>query len=117
MRFRNRLNLTNSKPPKPGAWDETMRVLLVLFSFLMPFRSAAIAEPVDYEKQVKPIFAARCKACHGALKQEGGLRLDTGALVRAGGDSGEAVAAGGAAASMLLTRITAKDSDERMPQE
>ena len=41
-----------------------------------------MAEPIDYDKQIKPIFAARCKACHGVLKQEGGLRLDTGALAR-----------------------------------
>ena len=34
-------------------------------------------EPIDYVKQIKPVLRERCFACHGALKQEGGLRLDT----------------------------------------
>ena len=34
-------------------------------------------EHVDYLRQIKPVLAKRCYACHGALKHEGGLRLDT----------------------------------------
>jgi len=74
-------------------------------------------EQVDYERDVKPIFAARCFACHGALKQEGGLRLDTGASARRGGDSGEAIAPGDAEGSLLVARVTAEDISERMPPE
>ena len=32
---------------------------------------------VDYLRDVKPIFAEKCFACHGALKQKADLRLDT----------------------------------------
>ena len=32
---------------------------------------------VDYARDVKPVLAARCYACHGALKAEAGLRVDT----------------------------------------
>src|SRR5262245_15066822 len=46
------------------------------------------AAPVDYLRQVKPILAARCYACHGNLKRESGLRLDTAALIRRGGEGG-----------------------------
>ena len=53
----------------------------------------AVAENVDYEREVKPILQARCYSCHGALKQESGLRLDTGTLIRKGGDSGPAAVA------------------------
>ena len=56
--------------------------------------SAFAAEPVDYERDIKPVLKARCYACHGALKQEAGLRLDTGMLIRQGGDSGSAVSDG-----------------------
>ena len=45
----------------------------------------------DYLAIVKPVLRERCYACHGALKQEAGLRLDTGAAIRQGGDSGPAV--------------------------
>ena len=76
-----------------------------------------MAEPIDYDKQIKPIFTSRCKACHGVLKQEGGLRLDTGALARKGSDSGKVIIPGKSAASPLLMRITSDDPAERMPQE
>jgi mono/diheme cytochrome c family protein len=95
-------------------------VLRALISFLFLVSSAAslvAAAPVDYEKQIKPIFTARCKACHGVLKQEAGLRLDTGALVRQGGDSGKVIDPGKSATSELLARITSTDDSDRMPQE
>lgn len=89
-------------------------VLALLTAF---FTTVASAADIDYAKQIKPIFAARCVACHGALKQEGSLRLDTGELIRKGGDSGKIVAQGDAASSELIKRITSTDPSDRMPQE
>lgn len=74
-------------------------------------------EPVQYERDIKPLLAARCYACHGALKQESGLRLDTAALAIQGGDSGAAVAPGDAAGSLMIQRVAAADAAERMPPE
>ena len=74
-------------------------------------------DQVDYGTQIKPVLVERCVACHGALKQEGGLRLDTAALAITGGDSGAAIVPGDAAASLLLDRVTAADESERMPPE
>lgn len=76
------------------------------------------AEPaVDYLQDVKPILEKRCFACHGALKQESELRLDTGALIRRGGSEGRAIEPGNPAASRLIARISAADASERMPPE
>lgn len=72
---------------------------------------------VDYQKQVRPVFQTRCFACHGALKQESGLRVDTAASAIQGGDSGSAIVAGNSAASLLLRRISTTDPAERMPPE
>jgi hypothetical protein len=72
---------------------------------------------VDYVRDVKPILHERCYSCHGALKQEAGLRLDTALLARSGGDSGAAVVAGNSGASLLIERITALDDNVRMPPE
>jgi hypothetical protein len=72
---------------------------------------------VNYLHDIKPILKAKCVSCHGALKQEGGLRLDTGELARRGGDSGKAIVAGNAKESLLIERITAADESERMPPE
>ena len=79
--------------------------------------SASAGQRVDYVEQVKPILRERCFACHGALKQEGGLRLDTAALAIKGGDSGASIQQGDVAASALLSRVRATDNSERMPPE
>ncbi|MGD9647168.1 MAG: PSD1 and planctomycete cytochrome C domain-containing protein [Pirellulales bacterium] len=98
-----------------------LRGTLILFVIGWPVVATAAAplddDQVDYATQIKPIFAARCIACHGALKQEGGLRLDTARLAARGGDSGPAIVAGDAVASILIERVTADDSSIRMPQE
>jgi hypothetical protein len=75
------------------------------------------AGEVDYLHDVKPIFHERCFACHGALKQEGSLRLDTAASMKAGGYSGAAITPSDVAASLLIERIRATEEYERMPPE
>ena len=74
-------------------------------------------EKVDYIKQIKPILSLKCYSCHGALEQEGELRVDTGNFIRKGGDSGAAVSSGKAAESLLIERITSNDEADRMPPE
>lgn len=108
----------------PLAWLVFALALTLGLASSQGFAAAPIdphAKPVagveaDYLKHVKPLLAARCYACHGALKQEAGLRLDTAAAIRAGGDSGPAVKSGDAA-SILIARLIATDLDERMPPE
>ncbi len=75
------------------------------------------ADAVDYVRDVKTIFESRCNACHGALKQESNLRLDTAVSILRGGDGGPAVLARDASASELIYRVTADDESIRMPPE
>lgn len=76
------------------------------------------ADPqVDYTSRIKPLLKARCYACHGALKQEGGLRLDTAASAIRGGDSGPAIVPGDVEESLIWLRVSAADESERMPPE
>jgi mono/diheme cytochrome c family protein len=77
--------------------------------------SAATA--ADYSREIKPLLRAHCVSCHGALKQSGGLRLDTAVLLRQGGDSGPAIKARSPDKSLLFAKVTAVESDERMPRE
>ena len=70
---------------------------------------------VDYLRQIKPVLSKRCYACHGALKQEAGLRLDTAAQALKGGDSGLVITPGNPTTSVLIQRITEQDESERMP--
>ncbi len=70
-----------------------------------------------YSGKIRPLLAERCFSCHGGLKQEAGLRLDTVALMLAGGDSGPAVVKGDPAASLLVERTKDHDPASRMPPE
>jgi hypothetical protein len=73
------------------------------------------ADEVDYLSEVKPLLKARCYACHGSLKQEAGLRLDTGHLLRKGSENGAIVNFAAVAKSELLLRVSSDDDQHRMP--
>ena len=93
-----------------------VRSLLVLVHATMVLLASGMARgAADYERDIKPLLRGRCYACHGALKQKAGLRLDTVALMKKGGESGEAVVAGDPAKSIIIERVTESDADERMP--
>ncbi|MDB5391699.1 MAG: Planctomycete cytochrome, partial [Planctomycetaceae bacterium] len=89
---------------------------LLLAGLLLVNRTHA-EDSVDYARQIKPVLQARCFACHGVLKQQAGLRLDTAAFAIRGGESGPAIKAGDLEASPLLQRISATEESERMPPE
>lgn len=75
-----------------------------------------LAVEADYLRDIKPLLAANCYACHGALKQEGGLRLDTAQSLKRGGDSGSAIDHQ-AEPCILIARVGSSDSTLRMPPE
>ncbi|HVX61763.1 MAG TPA: DUF1549 domain-containing protein, partial [Pirellulales bacterium] len=76
----------------------------------------AAMEQVDYVRDIKPLLEHKCAACHGALKQEAGLRLDASQLIRKGGDSGPALVPDKPDESLLLERVSAEPA-ERMPPD
>lgn len=91
----------------------------IITALVLAIHTSALraAEPADYQQNIKPLFAARCIACHGVLKQEAGLRLDTGELARKGAESGPVIAPRDADASLILQRVSTADSNMRMPPE
>ncbi len=94
------------------------KLALFIAATLLPIASEVRgADPIDYPRAVKPILAARCYACHGALKQKSHLRLDTVKLMKKGGDSGPALVPGDSAKSLLVAHITGRDNASRMPPE
>jgi len=75
-------------------------------------------QAVDFSKQIQPILAKRCFACHGPDEAEGGLRFTSQKEAFAEADSGEhAIVAGDVDASVLLARVTSQIEDEQMPPE
>lgn len=94
------------------------QLLLTLFATLAWAGPPCLpAASPDYASQIKPVLREHCYACHGALKKESGLRLDTVAAMRKGGDSGAAISPESPEMSLLVERIRATDEGERMPPE
>ena len=70
----------------------------------------------QFEKQVRPLLAAKCWKCHGDQKQQASLRLDSAYAVAAGGDSGPAVVPGDPEHSPMIQAIRyAEDPKPRHP--
>lgn len=88
--------------------------LLMLLS-LLPVK--ATKAEVDFVKEIQPILKSRCYDCHGGETREAGLRLDQKADALAGGDSGQAIKPGDAAASLLVKLISGEDEDRLMPPD
>jgi hypothetical protein len=75
-------------------------------------------DAVDFfESKVRPILVEHCYKCHSAQAKspKGGLRLDSLAGMKKGGDTGPAVVPGDADASLLVQAIRYKDEQTRMP--
>ena len=75
------------------------------------------ADESYYVRHIRPLLEERCYACHGALKQDAGLRLDTGALLRKGSENGPVINVSAVDESPLLDRLSSDDDDYRMPPD
>ena len=95
-----------------------MKTLLAWTACFLVSGPAAAAEPLDYLRDVKPILAQNCVACHGARVQRSGLRLDTAAAALKGGNAGPALVPGKSAESRLIQAVTGSRKDvAAMPPE
>jgi hypothetical protein len=97
--------------------DTRMKFCWILIAGGLLASPVSAEDAVDYVKQIKPLLQSRCYACHGALKQESQLRLDTAALALKGGDGGPALVPNDPTASSLIRRVSTSDESERMPPE
>lgn len=78
--------------------------------------SSALAAPIDFVRDVRPIFQKHCHECHGEKKQKSGLRLDIKSEAFKGGDNHSPdIIAGKAKDSPLIQFLTTDDEDEVMP--
>ena len=87
---------------------------------LIPYvaSSPLVAQEIQYNRDVRPILAENCFACHGFdhAKREAGLRLDTADGATASLGSGEvAIRPGSPDESEAIRRIVSADHDEMMP--
>lgn len=78
---------------------------------------APASHPINFTKEIKPIFEASCVNCHGRGKDKGGFRLDSRDTLLQGGDSGPAIVPGKSAESLLVALVQGFDPDNLMPRK
>lgn len=69
-----------------------------------------------FEKSVRPILVEKCQACHGAQKQESGLRLDSREAALQGGVRGAAWLSDQPERSLLIQAVR-RSGDLQMPPD
>ena len=87
-------------------------VLVALSSGLTAQEAPA---PVDYARDIRPIFARACVSCHGPEKQKSNYRLDLKASGLGEASIGRPILAGRGADSPLVRYVSGADPDLRMP--
>ncbi len=96
--------------------DNAAKLLLLSCAILITSRLhssivTAQSSPINFARDIRPIFAAHCLTCHGEKKQSGGLRLDS----KASALRDSIIIAGNAAKSPLYQRLTAPDGEQMPP--
>ena len=98
--------------PAPNCCRLTVFAVVALTATGMAGEGASIR----FDRDIRPILAENCFACHGPGGQEAGLRLDTAEAASRELDSGlRAVVPSDIAASGLVDRIRSSDADLVMP--
>ena len=70
-----------------------------------------------FEKRIRPLLVERCYECHSATSKEigGSLLLDSRPAIVKGGDNGSPLVPGDPEASLLMTAVSHKNPDLKMP--
>jgi hypothetical protein len=94
---------------------------LLPFTLLLAAAPASAAPPDEgvefFEKRIRPVLVERCYPCHSdaAPKVKGGLKLDTRAATRKGGERGPALVPGDPDRSLLVAAVRYADEALQMP--
>ena len=82
--------------------------LLLVGAVAIPAGLRAASDPVDFTKEIQPIFAKSCYECHGEKKQKSSFRLDDRKTAFAGGESGKPAIVPGKSADSALIKQRAR---------
>ncbi|MGZ0165160.1 MAG: PSD1 and planctomycete cytochrome C domain-containing protein [Planctomycetales bacterium] len=118
--LRNRIHILNCMIGG-SSWPRIFSSVLC-FALLLVLPRTGVAQTFEkadldfFERRVRPILIERCVKCHGAKKQESGLRLDSRVATLKGGDSGPAAQAKSPDRSLLVEAVRRSD-DLKMPPD
>lgn len=79
--------------------------------------SMVVSADVDFGRDIAPLLAKNCVACHNTKTAEGGLNLESHTALMAGGDSGDSIVAGDIEASYLFARVSGAEEPLMPPED
>jgi hypothetical protein len=105
--------VTRNNPRRPLVLTRPVIGLALLFMLVRVPAATFAAEQLEYNRDVRPILAENCFACHGpdSAARKADLRLDQREAAIAAG----AISPGKADESELLRRVLSSDPEEAMP--
>jgi Protein of unknown function (DUF1553)/Protein of unknown function (DUF1549)/Planctomycete cytochrome C len=91
-------------------------IVWIAWPLATPLFSHFYRRPVDFSRDIRPIFNQNCTSCHGGVRQKNGVSFIFREEALGTGKSGRrTIVPGDPAASELIARVTSKDPDVRMP--
>ena len=104
-------------PITSASLKQAILVLVISAGWLLPTTSCfAIDSAVDFNRDIRPIFANSCWQCHGPGTREAGFRLDRRDEALSAADSGAIpLVPGEPSQSEVIRRIMSTDESEQMP--
>jgi hypothetical protein len=97
-------------------WPPRLMISRCILPLLMTLPALG-GEPVEFNRDIRPILTKHCTACHGGVKAAGGISFIFRDKALSEGESGNlAIVPGKPSQSEILKRIRSKDPDEVMPQ-
>lgn len=93
-------------------------LMIVLISSFTFWQCNSSRSTISYNEDIRPIFNAKCLACHGGVRKSGGFSLLFEEEAFAATESGRpAIVAGSHGKSELYRRLVHNDPELRMPLE
>ncbi len=76
-----------------------------------------MADEISFNRDIRPIFLKNCTACHGGVKEAGGISFIYRNRALIEGESGKiAIVPGKPESSEIMRRVRSKDPEEMMPK-
>ena len=93
--------------------NRTSHIAAVILFAILSSQSASADEPIDFNRDIRPILAENCFYCHGqdGNKRQADLRLD----IRDQAIKANAIQPGKSSESSIIARIHSENANEQMP--
>jgi hypothetical protein len=94
-----------------------LAILLIPVTALAAELPPSAQRPVDFTKDIQPLFEAACVKCHAKGKDKGGFSIEKRELFLKGGDTGPGAISGDGGNSLVVEMVAGIHPDSVMPKK